>query len=255
MTFALAPTCWGYLYKNESFSLFMFILLILGTILGAAGCVHNEFVNQEIDGKIKRTENRVFAKNQVQLNDLLIPGAITLILASFIMYFFNKTAIIITIITIVGTLLYPFAKRYIPTPQFVLAAIFPAGALVGYAMQNKPVIAVVPLVIYFCAFHWVATFDTIYAYQDYEDDLKHNVRSSATLLGYKYGKFALTYGWLKTCLLYHIFGSNYCLLAAIIFGLYMIYDLNLKDPASCKKWFLLQKYASLIFTVGVLGVL
>ena len=76
--------------------------------------------------------------------------------------------------------LYPLAKRYTHYPQFVLGMAFNSGVIIG-ALTIQPFIpdwgAIIPL--YMSGIIWTLIYDTVYAYQDIDDDLLIGVKSTA----------------------------------------------------------------------------
>ena len=250
---AIAPTLIGYLKNNSSVSYFLIAILSFASFFGrTAGCIYNEFVDQKIDKHVERSKKRIFALKNISFKSILPLGISAAIITLILYHFLNLQAILIASLTIFIALIYPFTKRFFPIPQLFLAVAYPAGALVGWVMQGKGLISTTPWIIYFCTMHWVATFDTIYAYQDYEGDIKQNLKSSAVLLGKKYGKLGILYGWAKTCTLYYFIGNFYALISLIAFGMIMLIDLNLTKPISCRKWFIYQQYAAIIMLLGVI---
>ena len=82
------------------------------------------------------------------------------------------------------TMLYPFAKRFTHLPQIVLGLTFNIGVLMAWLTVNhQNYFQLILLYIGFAIFTF--GYDTIYACQDLEDDLKAGVKSFATLLKVK----------------------------------------------------------------------
>ena len=67
--------------------------------------------------------------------------------------------------------IYPFMKRFTYWPQLVLGLTFKWGALVGWAAVTGS-LALAPVVLYAGCVLWTIGYDTIYAHQDKEDDLR-----------------------------------------------------------------------------------
>ncbi|HXN07125.1 MAG TPA: UbiA family prenyltransferase, partial [Nitrospiria bacterium] len=77
---------------------------------------------------------------------------------------------------------YPFTKRFISLPQFVLGISFGWGAIMAWAaVRNR--IELPAILIFSANIFWSMAYDTIYALMDRDDDLKAGVKSSAILLG------------------------------------------------------------------------
>ena len=67
--------------------------------------------------------------------------------------------------------IYPLMKRFTYFPQFVLGLAFNWGILVGWSsVMGSLSMTVLPL--YVSGVCWTLVYDTIYGYQDRQDDLK-----------------------------------------------------------------------------------
>lgn len=82
---------------------------------------------------------------------------------------------------------YPLMKRYTNWPQLVLGLTFNWGALVGYTAVTGSFVPHLhhTLPLYFSGVCWTLVYDTIYAYQDRNDDKKLKLKSTALTLGDK----------------------------------------------------------------------
>jgi 4-hydroxybenzoate polyprenyltransferase len=80
------------------------------------------------------------------------------------------------------TILYPFTKRFLSTPQFVLGVAFSWGVPMAFAatMDGVPRVG---WLLFLSTVIWVVVYDTQYAITDRPDDLKLGVRSTAILFG------------------------------------------------------------------------
>jgi 4-hydroxybenzoate polyprenyltransferase len=81
---------------------------------------------------------------------------------------------------LIGT--YPFMKRITYWPQVFLGLNFNWGALIGWTAVTGA-LAWPPLLLYVGGVFWTVGYDTIYAHQDKEDDIRIGVKSSAIALG------------------------------------------------------------------------
>ena len=75
------------------------------------------------------------------------------------------------------TVAYPFIKRYVSIPQFVLGAAFGWAAPMAFAAQtgSTPELA---WLVFGTALVWAVIYDTFYAMVDREDDRKIGVKST-----------------------------------------------------------------------------
>src|SRR5690606_31544616 len=78
--------------------------------------------------------------------------------------------------------IYPFMKRITWWPQAFLGITFNWGILVGYATATGG-LDLAALLLYLGGIAWTLGYDTIYAHQDKEDDVRVGVHSTARLLG------------------------------------------------------------------------
>jgi 4-hydroxybenzoate polyprenyl transferase len=165
------------------FDIKLTIVFSLGAILmRSAGCIINDIIDMDIDGKVKRTKNRPLANGELsifQAKKLLI---ILLALASLLLFFLNKFAIIICISSIVMVTLYPFCKRFTYWPQLILGLTFNIGVLVAWVAVRDSITLPAILLYIGCVF-WTIGYDTIYAHQDLQDDLALGIKSTAIKFG------------------------------------------------------------------------
>ena len=80
--------------------------------------------------------------------------------------------------------IYPFMKRITNWPQAFLGLTFNIGVLIAYATIRND-ISFSAIALYFAGIMWTLGYDTIYALQDREDDLKIGVKSTAIRFGEK----------------------------------------------------------------------
>jgi len=102
--------------------------------------------------------------------------------AFIILLQFNKAAIFWRLASIPLVLVYPWMKRVIFWSQFFLGLTFNWGVFVGWTAAGNPV-GLNTVLLYGAGILWTLAYDTIYAYQDYTDDLRLGIKSSAIWLG------------------------------------------------------------------------
>ena len=101
---------------------------------------------------------------------------------------FNFYAIVTGLASIPLVLLYPFLKRYTYWPQLGLGLVFSWGVLI-VSIQFTGTISLSFFLLYIACVFWTLAYDTIYAYQDREDDIQNNVKSTAVLFGFNGNKY------------------------------------------------------------------
>ncbi len=159
------------------------ILFFLGSIImRTAGCVINDIADRKLDAKVKRTKNRPIANNNISLYTAIIFLAILLIIGLIILLQFNILAIKLGIFALFLVILYPFTKRFTYYPQLFLGLTFNFGILLAAAAINNE-ISLPIILLYLSSIFWTLIYDTIYAYQDIEDDIKIGNKSSAIKFG------------------------------------------------------------------------
>lgn len=180
----LWPTLWALWLAGEGApDQGLFVIFVIGVfIMRSAGCVLNDFVDRKIDPYIERTRTRPLATGAVApleaLTLFVALGLIAIGLASML----NPQAQLLAVVGAALTIAYPFIKRYVSIPQFVLGAAFGWAAPMAFAAQTggTPELA---WLVFGTAAIWAVIYDTFYAMVDREDDLKIGVKSTAILFG------------------------------------------------------------------------
>ena len=163
------------------------IWIALGCALGAwlmrgAGCTWNDITDRDVDAKVARTRLRPIPSGQVSVRAALIWMCIQALLAFGILLTFHPLAIALGIGSLALVCVYPFAKRFTWWPQVFLGLAFNWGALLAWAAHTGSLSAA-PVFLYLAGIAWTLFYDTIYAYQDIEDDALAGVKSTARLFG------------------------------------------------------------------------
>jgi 4-hydroxybenzoate polyprenyltransferase len=159
--------------------------MLAGAILmRGAGCTFNDIVDRDIDMKVARTRSRPIPSGAVTARDALAFLVAQALLASVVLFQFNRFTVWAGVASLVLVAIYPFMKRVTWWPQAFLGLAFSYGALVGWSSQTGS-FAMPALLLYFGTILWVIGYDTIYALQDVEDDALIGVKSTARLFGSK----------------------------------------------------------------------
>ena len=161
----------------------VFLAMIVGTIVArSAGCVINDYADRNIDGRVARTANRPLATGEVAPEEALVLFGGLMLIALGIVSTLNALTIVFACFGAAITIAYPFAKRYISAPQFVLGVAFAWGVPMAFAAQLEAVPRVGWL-LFLASVIWVVIYDTEYAMVDRDDDLEIGVKSTAIMLG------------------------------------------------------------------------
>ena len=180
----LWPTLWAiWIASAGSPDPKVFLILVLGTIVvRAAGCVINDFVDRKIDPKVARTADRPLATGEVAPVEALILFGALMVIALGLVLSLNRLTLMFAFAGAFLTVVYPFTKRFLSTPQFVLGIAFSWGVPMAFAATAGDVPRVGWL-LFLATVIWVVAYDTQYAMTDRPDDIKIGVRSTAILFG------------------------------------------------------------------------
>jgi len=161
----------------------VFLILVLGTIVvRSAGCVINDYVDRRIDPHVVRTADRPLATGEVAPLEALMLFAALMLIALGLVLTLNTLTITFAVAGAIITVIYPFTKRFLSTPQFVLGVAFSWGVPMAFAATANDVPRVGWL-LFLATVIWVVVYDTQYAMTDRPDDVKIGVRSTAILFG------------------------------------------------------------------------
>ncbi len=159
------------------------LLFFVGAVaMRGAGSTYNDMVDRDIDAKVARTQSRPLASGRIGVKDAALFLAAQCLAGLAVLLSFNRFTIYLGFASIGVVGLYPFVKRFSSWPQAVLGTAFAWGALVGWSAAAGS-LSPAALFLYFGAVFWTIGFDTIYALQDFEDDVRAGVGSSARAIG------------------------------------------------------------------------
>jgi 4-hydroxybenzoate polyprenyltransferase len=161
----------------------VFVIMVLGTIVvRSAGCVINDYADRKIDPHVARTADRPLATGEVAPIEALLLFAALMLIALGLVLSLNTLTVVLAMVGALLTVLYPFAKRYLSAPQFVLGLAFSWGVPMAFAASTGSVPRVGWL-LFLATVLWVVVYDTQYAMTDRDDDRKIGVKSTAILFG------------------------------------------------------------------------
>ncbi|AHX03540.1 4-hydroxybenzoate polyprenyl transferase [Ehrlichia chaffeensis str. Heartland] len=235
---------------------YMFLCSIGAFIMRPAGCIINDIFDRKIDSEVKRTQNRPLANNSLSVFQALKILAILLLCACVLLVLTNMYTIKIAIVSMVLIVLYPLAKRYFAWPQLLLGIVFNTGILMGCTMTVGHLTLSCVLLYIGCIF-WTVGYDTIYAAQDKEYDIKLGLQSTAIKFG---NDIRLWIGrlymitvtmWLSAgiiAVLHPIFYLAILIIAAIFYYQYKKSDFD--NPEKCMYMFKVNIYVGLILFLG-----
>ena len=177
------PAIWSILIVlKEETSIYLLLLFIYGSfIMRSAGCIINDIIDKKFDKNIRRTKSRPLASEQLETSDAIVLLIIFLSIGLSILLSLNPTCIVLGLIAFPLILIYPLMKRFTYFPQFFLAITFNFSVLISWTAA-KGEFDNQSLLLYFACIFWNLGYDTIYAYQDKNEDKKVGVKSLAIYL-------------------------------------------------------------------------
>ena len=139
--------------------------------------------DRDFDKHVERTKNRPLASGELSL--LQASAALTAILSCSlgILVSMNSSSIMLGFASMPLVIAYPLMKRYTHFPQAVLGLAFNWGVLVGWTEVTGAFSLLHTLPLYIGGVCWTLVYDTIYGYQDVEDDRKLGLKSTALYFG------------------------------------------------------------------------
>ena len=261
----LYPCLWGLISASSSIeeirqNIFLFIIFILGAfIMRSAGCVINDIFDRNIDIQVDRTKSRPLADKSISLHESVVIFITLSSIGLCILLSLNTLSIKVGLLSFILLIIYPLTKRITYWPQLFLALTFNIGVLIGYAAITNTL----PFEIYFlyaAGIFWTLGYDTIYAYQDIDDDISIGVKSTAILFkdSAKYWISSFYILMSSNLLIFGLLSSQemiYFLLLILILShqLFQIYKLDIKRPEVCLAIFKSNKYLGLLVCLVLLS--
>jgi len=217
----------------------LFALFAAGAvIMRGAGCIVNDLWDRDLDRKVARTAGRPLASGALSPGRAIVFLALLLMLGLAILLQLSPVAICLGVLSLPFIAIYPLMKRITWWPQAFLGLTFNFGALMGWAAVTG-MLSLPALSLYAAGFFWTLGYDTIYAWQDIEDDAMAGIKSSARRLGGRSKIFVcFSYGisWLLLEAAFWLAGAvpitRLALILPLLHLLWQIKHWNMADPAS-----------------------
>lgn len=198
----LFPGFAGLSFHQEVVDVYLFGVFAVGAwAMRGAGCIYNDIVDQKFDAHVERTRSRPLVRAKSPL-PLSLAGMFLFAHAGVglaCLLTLNADAIFIGVFSALLILGYPWMKRITYWPQFFLGFTMNMGFIIGVAASgNAPSLAAV--LFYAGLVIWTLGYDTVYGFQDMEDDALVGVRSS-TFKVYAFSNLfvAQCYGFALCC--------------------------------------------------------
>jgi 4-hydroxybenzoate polyprenyltransferase len=180
----LFPAWWGTALAAPGWPpLWLLLLFAFGAVvMRGAGCTLNDIADRDYDGRVARTRHRPLPSGAVSLREASVFLAVQLALGAAVLFSLNRASILLGLPVIALIATYPFMKRVTYWPQLFLGLNFNWGALIGWTAVAGG-LGLPAVLLYLGGICWTLGYDTIYAHQDKEDDVRIGVKSSAIALG------------------------------------------------------------------------
>ena len=178
------PCFWGamvHINDNILFVKSLLLFLVGSFVMRGAGCCINDFFDKDLDKEVKRTQKRPLASGKLKLIDALLFTIFQLLVGLFVVLQFQSNVIVISFLIMPFVFIYPLLKRFTHFPQVLLGLVFNWGVIIGYLSQNN-IFNYNILYLYFGGVFLTIAYDTIYGFQDIDDDKRIGVKSLSILI-------------------------------------------------------------------------
>jgi 4-hydroxybenzoate polyprenyltransferase len=256
------PGAWGILLARAPWAETVRLLALFAVgsvVMRAAGCVVNDLWDRDLDRLVTRTAGRPLARGDVSVRQSLVFLAGLLLCGLLVLVQLRPLCWALGVGSLVLVGLYPLAKRVTWWPQLVMGFTFGFGAPMGYAAAAGRIDGSFAA-IYAAAIFWDLGFDTIYGFQDIEDDALIGVKSTSRRFAHMPRRFlAASYaasvvclalaGWLAGA------GVAFWPLLLLPAGLmaWQVARLACADPAACLRLFKLNRETGLLLVPALLA--
>jgi len=263
------PCAWGLTIgfdfsENKQIFITYLLLFFAGAVLmRSAGCIINDIADRKFDRKVFRTKNRPIASGKISVKLGLVYSGILCLLAFFVLINFNKFTILMAIASMPFAFTYPLIKRYTYWPQLFLGITFNYGLILGWTSINNQ-IDIIPIIFYLGAIFWTLGYDTIYGFQDINDDEIIGLKSTSIKFKktpYKFLYMSYTLFFISLIIIGYLIKLNYfyyMMLILIFIRLFFVQlkKLNLKSTNDCLQAFKSNNYLGfLVFVSLIVGKL
>ncbi|CAJ1812810.1 unnamed protein product [Sphenostylis stenocarpa] len=229
-------------------------------LLRGAGCTINDLLDRDIDTMVDRTKLRPVASGLLTPFQGLCFLGFQLLLGLGILLQLNNYSRVLGASSLLLVFSYPLMKRFTFWPQAYLGFTFNWGALLGWTAVKGSLDPSIVLPLYASGVFWTLVYDTIYAHQDKEDDLKVGVKSTALRFGDSTKEWISGFG--IACLgglalsgFNAEIGWPYYASLAVASGHlgWQIWTVDLSSRADCNRKFVSNKWFGAIIFCGILA--
>jgi 4-hydroxybenzoate polyprenyltransferase len=180
----LFPGWWGIALASSWWPdpLLLILFAVGAIVMRGAGCTLNDIADRHYDAQVARTRLRPLPSGALTVRQAILFLVVQLAAGAAVLLSLNQASVVLgfAVLGLIGT--YPFMKRITYWPQVFLGLNFNWGALLGWTAVTGA-LALPAVLLYIGGVFWTIGYDTIYAHQDKEDDVRIGVKSSAIALG------------------------------------------------------------------------
>jgi 4-hydroxybenzoate polyprenyltransferase len=180
----LFPTLWSLFLASQGWPdlKLLFIFIVGSFLMRSAGVIMNDLADQSFDRQVQRTQHRPLASGQLSSLQAVAFLVVLLGLAAGLLWFLNPLTLLLSPLALLLAGVYPFCKRFIHVPQLMLGLAFGWGGVMAWAAVRNE-LELSTWALFAATVCWAVVYDTVYAIQDKEDDLRVGVKSSAIFFG------------------------------------------------------------------------
>jgi len=255
----LWPTLWALWVSSEGApDPWVFTVFVLGAlVMRSAGCVMNDFVDRNLDGKVARTRERPLVTGAVAPVEAIVLFLALAMIAIGLVLTLDRLTQLLAVAAAVLTIIYPFCKRYVSAPQLILGMAFAWAVPMAFAAHTGTVPRLAWLMALAVAV-WAVAYDTMYAMADRDDDLRAGIRSTAILFG-QADVFVIAILQVVLLLALLLVGEVAKLgmwyrLSVLVCALFMLYQFALirkREPDDCFRAFLNNRHIGATLFAGI----
>ncbi|KAF2238876.1 UbiA prenyltransferase [Viridothelium virens] len=172
--------------------------LNFGASFFVSNAIHiwNDLIDAPLDALVERTRNRPIPRGAVSKSAAAVFTATQALGAAVFLFYLPVDPLDAFLYSAPGILAwtyYPWAKKHMNAPQVVLGFCLAWGIIMGSVAlganpfntglldRSKPYVNLSALCLFLANIVWTIIYDTIYAHQDLEDDVKAGIKSLAVL--------------------------------------------------------------------------
>ena len=244
------PCAWGltiaYSFPDEIITYLFYLALFFGgaILMRSAGCIINDIADRNYDKLVSRTKNRPITSGKISVALGFLYSIALCFLALLILIQFNNLTIFLALGSMPLAFTYPLMKRYTYWPQLFLGVTFNYGLILGWTSFTNE-LNILPFIFYFGAIFWTLGYDTIYGFQDINDDEIIGLKSTSIKFKsnpYLFLKLCFSIFLLSLITIGFQMSLNkfyYMLLLLVAFQIYyfQIFKLNINDSKKCLQAF------------------